>query len=164
MPAEVGGQQVHHRTIFQVDGFEKEQRFEHHVHAGPVGALEIEVRELVLVGDRGNQAIQLKPLARKAVAESDHLAVVEHAVDLSAEDGWVAQPARPCQVQQRVVRNAAPEKKGKSRGKVEVLAVARFFRPGFPGCGRTVQVKKIRGGNRGADKGFHGIGETGTCL
>ena len=164
LPAEVGGQQVDHRAIFQVDRFENQQGFKHHVHAGSIGTLEIEVGELLLVGNRRDQAIQLKPLAWKAVAKTDHLAVIEHAVDLFTEHRRITKPACFCQVQQRIVRNAAPEEKGKSRGKVEVVAVARFFRTRFPGSGRAVQVKKIGGCNRRANKGFHGVRKTGTSL
>jgi len=60
------------------------------------------------------QVAQIQPLTGKVFRECARARVVQHPLHLLVQHRWVAQPTSHCQIQQRVVRNAAPEEERQS--------------------------------------------------
>ena len=106
-----------------------DQWLRYHVHAGAVSINKIEVRKLLWIRNRSNQAIQLQPLGWEIVAKPTRSPIIQHPVNLCAEHFRITQLAGLGKVEQRVVRNAAPEEQGQSRGQLEItdaLTAAAF--------------------------------------
>jgi len=80
------------------------------VHAGSVFC-EVELRVAVAIRLRRNNPFELQPLSGKAVAESLQPPVAQHPIDLGRQHARLAQSSRRRNVEQRLVGNAAPQKK-----------------------------------------------------
>src|SRR5580692_5118905 len=84
----------------------------------------VKFRVELFVGDGGGEVAQAEPLARKILGEGVRLGIVEHALDLLAENVWLAQFSAGGEFCEGVVGGRAPEKVGKTGGQVEVVESA----------------------------------------
>ena len=151
--AVVGVDQFQDRAVLDQNGLEQQQGLQHHVHAGPE-LCEVKVRVPLAVGHRGHDAFELQPLRGKAVAESLQTGVLQHALDLRPQHSGVAQGALGGQVEQGLVRNAAPQEKRQARRELEIVKL-----PGcLAGAGPLVKVEEARRRQSGRDSRLHAVG------
>jgi hypothetical protein len=100
-------QQIQHAPVFPQDALEEELGFP------PEGVPQIlvEVREQPHVRRDRIEVAQVQPLRCEIRDQRFSARVREHATHLALENHRFAKPARDRQVQQLVVRDAAPQKK-----------------------------------------------------
>ena len=101
----------------------------------------VEVRRF---GLNGRQLAKIEPLAGEILDERVGLAVGEHPLHLLLQRRRVAQPALGRQVEQLVVRNAAPQEEREARGELDVADA--IDAP----AGNAAGSSSIRYRNRGA--------------
>src|SRR5262245_29983016 len=101
----VGVEQSHDALVFEHDALKEHFGLTLHRFAKVV----IEVRVDIGVGLQSAQIAQEKPLTREVASQRSRSLVPEHAANLLLENGGLAQAAGCCEVEQLVVRDAAPE-------------------------------------------------------
>ena len=106
------------------------------MHASAVGSKEKLLVVCPLWND-GDDPVELQPLGGKAVAETLELAILEHAIDLPTEHFGLTQFSGGRKVKQRLIGNAAPEKKGEPRREVVIIPALVSALPEIEKPGRT---------------------------
>ena len=124
------------------------------MHAG-AEFREVEIGVEFGIGDGGDDAFELEPLRREAVAKTFHAVIVQHAIDLCCQRFGIAELSLGGGVEQRLVRDAAPEEERQPRGEFEIVDL---FGP-VAGSGEIVKIKETRRRERGGGGGLHGLGE-----
>ncbi len=122
----VRGQQLEHAAIFFQNAAGKE------LGLAPEALAQIFVEiELALgIGQHRREVAQEQPLPHEIPDERVGARIGEHAAHVPLEDSRVPQFARRRRIDQRVVRDAAPEEKGQPRGQLEIAdAVDRNCEP-----------------------------------
>src|SRR5262249_4729281 len=79
----------------------------------------VEIWKRLGVGCHGSNVAKRQPLAEEVPDERCSTRVRQHASDLPLQDRGVAQPAARGNIEQFVVRDAAPEEKRQARGKIQ---------------------------------------------
>ncbi len=113
----VGIEQAQHALVLEDDALEEHFGFALHRLAQVV----VEVGEDIGVGLQAAQVAQEQPLSREVAPERPRPFVLEHAANLLLDDGRFAQAAGDRQVQQFVVRDAAPEEEREPRRQLDVV-------------------------------------------
>ncbi len=128
----------------------------------------VEIREQQQVGrDLRLQVAQLQPLTGEIVDQGIGAFVRDHAAHLRGQHARLAQSAGRGQIQQRLVRDAAPEEERQARGE---LQVADWLCRTRPGAGRiafdSIQERRARQNARdaGADAGVEVAAVLPRCL
>ncbi len=109
-------QQVEHAAILAQDALEQEFR----LLSEGLPQVVVEVGEQAQVRSDRIQVAQVQPLAREVAHQASRARVGQHAADLSFEHLGLAQFAALSQVEQLVVRDAAPEEERQARGELDV--------------------------------------------
>ena len=130
-------EQVHDAAVFAHDAGEKQFCFP--LEGQP--QIVVEVRKLVGVGMDAVQVPQMQPLAREILRHRVRARVGQHPTSLFFKDCGFVEAVAGRQIDQRVVRNAAPEEKRQPRGEFDIA----------DSCGVAVLADRPRRGTRTSD-------------
>ena len=100
----------------------------------------VEVREERVIRSLSLHITQVQPLLGKVVDQGARTRVRQHPPHLLFQPDRVAQVTTYGRIEQRVVRNAAPEEKRQARGKLEVADAIHALRS--HGCGIPLDPKQ----------------------
>src|SRR6185436_5114599 len=117
----VRGDEVHHAAILPQLAPDKQARL---LLQGLAQVL-VEVGELIYVGDDAREAPELEPLVGEAVYERLRTRIAKHPPDLALQDCRIRQRSTYSQVQQLVVRDAAPEEERQPRRETDRIQPVR---------------------------------------
>ena len=108
----IGAQQIEHAAIFFHHTLEQQ------LGLAPEGLTEVvvEIGEQPVVRFVAVEIAQVQPLCREVVHQCDRARVREHPAHLLLEHGRFVEPSFDRNVEQRRIRNAAPEEERESRG------------------------------------------------
>ncbi len=112
----IGREEVHDIAVFAHDAGKKQFRFL--LEGQP--QIVVEVRKFVGVGIDAVQISQMQPLTRKILRHRIRAWVGQHAAQLCFKDCGFVEAVSRRQIEQRVVRNAAPEKERQPRGEFDI--------------------------------------------
>ncbi len=106
----VGGQQIENAPILTNHAVEQQLG----LTPERLPKVVVEVRKVVVVRDDILQVAQLQPLTGEVVDQRRRLGIGEHPLHLLVQHGGTAERALRRHLQQRVVRNAAPQEEGQA--------------------------------------------------
>ena len=113
----VGRQQVQHAAVLAHHALEQQFR----LAAERLAEVVVEVREVVLVRNRGPQVPQLQPLPGEVSDQRLGAAIGQHAAHLPLQHRRLPQLALRGHVHQLVVGDAAPQEEREARGELEIV-------------------------------------------